>query len=376
MVAQWTALLEQRWIAPAYAGWVAIAVSICFFGAATNTMTGWLYVLSAIGIVLTVVAAILPLRSLKALSVEHLPIDPTVAGEDLKIPLRIHNCSPQAQILFQLWDQWPIELGESAPVAIERVPGKGHYDICITSPSSRRGLYRWQQVELRSGQPLGLFWGRRTHISQAQAWVYPQQLRLERCPILENLRDPRSIEQAAVQIRPQLSTSGSTRSLRTYRTGDPLRLVHWRSSARYGQLQVRELEEDRSTKKIVIALDTSGEWTEVGFEQAVIAAASLYVYCQRQQLPVHFWCSSQGLITGKEPMLRALAEIQRGASGEYPLPDLPLLWLNAGGATSLPPGSRSITWADSNSSHPAALMIDPLRPLVAQLQQPIRSSHG
>jgi uncharacterized protein (DUF58 family) len=374
MVAQWTALLERRWIAPAYAGWVVIVIALCFFGAATNTMTGWLYVLSAICVVLAAVAAILPVRSLRALSVEHLPIDPITAGEDLKIGLRIHNRSTQPQILFQLWDQLPMELGSSAPVPIERVPAAGHRDIYATCTPARRGLYRWEQIELRSAQPLGLFWCRRGHISPAEAWVYPQQLRLTNCPILDNLSDPRAIEQSTAMLRPQLSTTGSTRSLRAYRTGDPLRMVHWRSSARYGELQVRELEDYRTTKKIVIALDTAGDWTELGFEQAIIAAASLYIYSVRQQLQVQFWSSSQGLIDGKEAMLRALAEVQRGES-HYELPNQPLLWLTGGAVPSLPPGSRYLAWGQGNPATDG-LTIDSLRPLIAQLQQPLRSSHG
>jgi uncharacterized protein (DUF58 family) len=374
MVAQWTALLERRWIAPAYAGWVVMAIAICFFGAATNTMTGWLYVLSAICVVLAVVAAILPVRSLRALSVEHLPIAPITAGENLKIGLRLRNRSTQPQILFQLWDLFPPELGPSAPVPIERVPAGGTHDTYVTCTPGRRGLYSWDRIELRSAQPLGLFWCRRSHLSSVQAWVYPQQLRLTNCPILEQLSDPRAIEQTTAMLRPQLSTTGSTRSLRAYRTGDPLRLVHWRSSARYGELQVRELEDYRTTKRIVIALDTTGDWTELGFEQAVIAAASLYIYSQRQQLQVQFWSSSQGLVEGKEAMLQALAEVQRGEA-QRELPNQPLLWLTGGEVPQLPPGSRYISWGRGN---PAAdgLTIDALRPLLAQLQQPLRSSHG
>jgi uncharacterized protein (DUF58 family) len=374
MVAQWTALLERRWIAPAYAGWVVMVIAVCFFGAATNTMTGWLYVLSAICVVLAAVAAILPVRSLRALAVAHLPIGPITAGEDLKIGLRIHNRSTQPQILFQLWDHLPLELGSSDPVAIERVPATGYRDISVTCTPARRGLYRWEQIELRSAQPLGLFWCRRGHISPAEVWVYPQQLRLSHCPILDNLSDPRAIEQSTAMLHAQPSATGSTRSLRAYRTGDPLRMVHWRSSARYGELQVRELEDYRTTKKIVIALDTAGDWTELGFEQAVIAAASLYIYSLRQQLQVQFWSSSQGLIDGKEAMLRALAEVQPGQA-QCERPNQPLLWLTGGVVPQLPSGSRYVSWGQGNSATDG-LMIDPLHPLIAQLQQPLRSGHG
>jgi hypothetical protein len=38
------------------------------------------------------------------------------------------------------------------------------------------------------------------------------------------------------------ATEGITRALRPYRWGDPIRLVHWRTSARFGDLRIRELE--------------------------------------------------------------------------------------------------------------------------------------
>jgi len=49
------------------------------------------------------------------------------------------------------------------------------------------------------------------------------------------------------------TTEGLTRSLRPYRLGDPTRLIHWRTSARYGELRVRELEVMTGGKKLLSA---------------------------------------------------------------------------------------------------------------------------
>jgi uncharacterized protein (DUF58 family) len=263
-----------------------------------------------------------------------------------------------------------------APIPIECVPAQSTHDTYVTCTPARRGLYSWDRLELRSGQPLGLFWCRRGHVSPAQAWVYPQRLRLAHCPIMENLNNPRSSDLSLALKRPQLSTAGSTRSLRAYRNGDPLRLVHWRSSAHYGELQVRELEDARQSTSVTIALDTTGNWTEVGFEQAVIAAASLYFYGVWQQLKVQFWSSSQGFVAGQEAILRALAEI-KVSEERHELPNQPLLCLTANGAriSQLPPGSRYLSWGHGDPAIDG-FSIDSFRPLAAQLQQPLRSSHG
>ena len=56
--------LETHWVTPAYAGCLLTGIALCFFGAASNTMAGWLYVISGLIFGLLVVAAVLPARSL------------------------------------------------------------------------------------------------------------------------------------------------------------------------------------------------------------------------------------------------------------------------------------------------------------------------
>ncbi len=40
--------VESHWATPAFSGWIILGIALAFFGAATNTMAGWLYVLSGI----------------------------------------------------------------------------------------------------------------------------------------------------------------------------------------------------------------------------------------------------------------------------------------------------------------------------------------
>jgi uncharacterized protein (DUF58 family) len=374
---QWTNTLEQRWIAPAYAGWVVLAISIGLFMAATNTMTGWLYVLSAIGLVLATIAAILPVKSLQALSLEHLPHAPVTVGDELSIELRIHNKSLQTQTMFQVYEHLPpnLTLGKIDPLPIERVPAQGTYIAKLRCLTNRRGVYRWDRVELRSGQPLGLFWCRRSRRAPAQVWVYPQHLRLAQCPVVDNFASPNSIDPSESMQRAQLSTYGTTRSLRPYRMGDPLRLIHWRSSARYGEFRVRELEAVHTAPVVTICLNAAASWTELPFEQAVVAAASLYFYATAQQLTVNFWTSQHGSLQGQHAVLQALAEIEIGASGAV-LPTEPLLWITSDshGLDALPPDSRYVMWGESSSRLPG-LLIDPHAPLANQLQKNLQT-HG
>ncbi len=369
MVNHWTNWLEQKWVAPAYAGWVLMAVSICFFGAATNTMTGWLYVLSAVGIVLLILAAVLPIKSLQALSIEHLPIAPITQGEDLQILVRLHNRSNQPQRLLQVFNHIPARLGDIKPLAIEQVPAQGSHTATFTCVPPQRGLYRWDKLELRSGQPLGLFWCRRMRQSPVQVAVYPAHLRLTHCPLLDHWQQQVSQRTATATDRPQISTMGTTRSLRPYRTGDPLRLIHWRSSARYDRFQVRELEIAQQAHTITICLNADSDWAAADFEQAVIATCSLYYYARQRQLDVQVWTSHHGLMTSQLAVGQALAEIQVATALVTP-PSGSLLWISNQGRANLAVGSRALLWTDSSLP---GISIDASQPLRAQLQKSINS---
>ncbi|CCE75275.1 DUF58 domain-containing protein [Clavibacter nebraskensis] len=82
---------------------------------------------------------------------------------------------------------------------------------------------------------------------------------------------------------------------REYRAGDPLRRVHWRATARHGELMVRQ-EEQRSSPRSLVLLDTRAAGYpphdddgdgDRAFERAVAFAASVAVHLQRGGYAVH-----------------------------------------------------------------------------------------
>jgi len=75
---------------------------------------------------------------------------------------------------------------------------------------------------------------------------------------------------------------------RAYRDGDELRRVHWRSTARYGELMVRR-EEQQWRNRVLLLLDTrrgahAGSGSASSFEFAVSAAASIGVHLAHEGL--------------------------------------------------------------------------------------------
>jgi uncharacterized protein (DUF58 family) len=340
--------LETHSAAPAYAGWVLIGLTFCFWLAAANTMAGWLYVLSGVGAAFLLLSAALPVRGLKGIEITRSAIHPVHVGESLSVSVRLRNCTTQAKGLFTAHDQVPTALGVSGEAVVEAIAPHQTYTWHYDLEPQRRGLYQWKTVVLRTGAPLGLFWSRRVHAVPAQALVYPKVLPLVRCPILD---EAGSSAQPLQQIPlSRTGSEGSTRSLRPYRWGDPLRMVHWRSSARFNALRVRELEVLSGGYTFVIALDTQGHWHPDAFEQAVIAAASLFRYATQYHGAAQLWTPQWGLVQGMHPVLEVLAQIEPQSTAAR-LPEQPVIWLTATpkSVTNLPTGSRSILWSQSSS---------------------------
>ncbi len=104
---------------------------------------------------------------------------------------------------------------------------------------------------------------------------------------------------------------------REYRDGDELRRVHWRSTARYGELMVRR-EEQRWRNRATVILDSRssshlGAGAGSSFETAVSAAASVGVHVAQEGLTGQFITDTDVMRSGpffEDRLLDALAVIR------------------------------------------------------------------
>jgi uncharacterized protein (DUF58 family) len=377
-IADW---LENRAVTPAYAGWLLSGMTVFFFGSATNTMSGWLYALSGGSLALLGVAAVLPGKSLRSLEVRRRTIEPVSAGDQITVELEIENRAREPKTLLQVVDILPFVLGEPIVRPIEVIDPNSIYRDTYYLEVRQRGVYRWQEVNLRTAAPLGLFWCRRSRPVKAVAVVYPQVLPLSTCPIIDRIGQEDS-PQFYNRSRSQTATEGLTRNLRPYRHGDPTRLIHWRTSARYGELRVRELEVAAGGQEIIIALDSAAAWQPEEFERAVTVAASLYFYASKRLLNVKLWTAGTGLVSGNRVVLETLAAVNAGEDAVENRPKLPIIWLTQNSATlsTLSLGSRWVLWPLATAETGEKMLVKHElpgleirsgRPLELQLQDPL-----
>lgn len=175
--------------------------------------------------------------------------------------------------------------GVPVPVPVLRLrPGKdttARYDV----PTTRRGVVPVGPLRVTRRDPLGLVSLSRPYGETVPVWVHPRVHPLNVMPTGAG----RSLD-GQVDSVPHGSITFD--SLREYVVGDELRRVHWRTSARVGELMVRE-NVDTSLPRLVVLLDNravahpqrSAGLAE-SFEAACEAAASVLTAAYRADLPV------------------------------------------------------------------------------------------
>jgi uncharacterized protein (DUF58 family) len=222
-------------------------------------------------------------------------------------------------------------------------------------PCRARGVYPVGPLELTAGDPFGFF-GRRILLSErASVVVYPRIVPLRR------LGFPLAAGLGASQRRRALQEDPSrTAGVRDYQPGDPLRRIHWKATARRGQLQVRQLEPAVAPLlMLVLASDTFDfPWTryrEDLFELAASALASIAWRALEDGWPVGLMASGKQPIklppaSNPQQLVQVLEELARAE----PTSHVTVAQLLAQGSAS---GGRTATYVLAAGRTTMALML-------------------
>ena len=170
-------------------------------------------------------------------------------------------------------------------VFFARIPGRDRARIHWQCPTPRRGKYRFRDLDVGTRAPFGIVEHRVTISLPDQIVVYPRIGQLTRRWFLiqrqatENRRGQRH-DQSAQQME--------YHGLRDYRSGDSPRWIHWRTSAKRGELMVKEFEQ-QNEQDLAILVDpwlprtkAAAEQREA-VEQAISFAATVCLETCRHQ---------------------------------------------------------------------------------------------
>ncbi|GAB3768297.1 uncharacterized protein (DUF58 family) [Nocardioides ginsengisegetis] len=256
------------------------------------------------------------------------------AGQPARVNLALTNEGRTPSGVLLLEDHVPYVLGTRPRFVLEGIGHGWRRHVTYQVRSDVRGRFDIGPMSVRVSDPFGLIELGRAFRTTVPLTVTPRTVPLPNIPL-------GGAWTGSGDNRPRAFATGSAEdvTVREYRRGDDLRRVHWRSSARVGELMVRR-EEQPWQSRATLFLDNRlrshrGQGIASSLEAAVSAAASIAVHLSHRGFTVRLVTATgedpssawhfrdADLNTG--PLLEALAVVQAVHQ-----PQLDTAWLAEG----------------------------------------------
>lgn len=241
------------------------------------------------------------------------------AGQPARVSLALSNEGRTPNGVLLLEDHVPYVLGTRPRFVVEGIGSGWRQTVGYQVRSDVRGRFEIGPMSVRVTDPFGLVELGRTFRTTVPLTVTPRTVALPQIPL-------GGAWTGSGDNRPRAFATGSAEdvTVREYRQGDDLRRVHWRSSARLGELMVRREEQPWQSRATLVldnrVLAHRGQGIASSLEAAVSAAASIAVHLSHRGFAVRLvtalgedassaWhLRDADLNTG--PLMEALAVVQ------------------------------------------------------------------
>jgi uncharacterized protein (DUF58 family) len=220
------------------------------------------------------------------------------AGSEARVHLRMDNVSRLPTGLLMLQDRVPYVLGPRPRFVLDRVEPGGRREVSYRVRSDLRGRYPLGPLQLRLTDPFGMCELTRSFSTYDTLTVIP---RVEALPPVHLSGEAKGYGEGRQR---SLALAGEDDVIpRGYRYGDDLRRVHWRLTARYGELMVRR-EEQPQRSRCTVLLDTrglafQGAGPDSAFEWAVSGTASVLVHMLERGFSVRLLTDTGNSVPGE-----------------------------------------------------------------------------
>ncbi|MGR0220332.1 DUF58 domain-containing protein [Agromyces sp. ZXT2-6] len=290
-------------------GWGVVVAAVAAlalgygWGWAELVVVGW-------GLALLVVLASAHLAGRGAGSIDlSLPVDRVAVGEAAEARLVARNPGRRRFAAARL------ELPVGDRIVSRMLPPLAHdavFDERVAVPTRRRGVIAVGPVRTVRADPIGLMRRDIEWSGVRMLHVHPRTIAVS--PLSTGyLRDLEGTPTRDLTV-----SDIAFHALREYQPGDDRRYIHWRSSAKTGTFMVRQFEETRRSRMMVV-LDLASDAYEDAedFELAVSAAASLGARAIRDARSISFITSGRARAAGRAS---TAAPGSRGGTGMRELP--------------------------------------------------------
>ena len=273
-----------------------VASAIAFIAAYALGFRQLLYVAVVLAALPLIALALVRVRRPKLSVKRSFSPDVVEAGSAVTVSLLVRNLGASRTMRATCWDEVPwvesgtnaLELSAMQPhgLRFSRRGNTARLEYDLRPP--RRGIFPIGPFVVRLDDAFGLATMTHTVGVTQEVIVTPEVIVLAEIGLSVSGGDG-----AARLVQRRSSGDDDDSMTREYRPGDAMRRVHWRASARHGDLMVRQ-EEQRSSPEARVILDTrgigyedlsgderTGEVDSVCFEWAVRMLASVAVHLRR-----------------------------------------------------------------------------------------------
>ncbi len=266
-------------IMPTFRGGVLILIAIvAFFVAMVNPGLATAMVASAL-IALIIASLILSFFTLFGLELSREICKDGIKDEKIYLPLTLKNITGRRRQACLIRESLTLSREPWSEFSVHALLPLEARTLERYVLASRRGKFHFNKVQLIGGDPAGLFQRIKTFHLPVDISVFPA---IEKITFLQ-LQTKNKIR-STISGQP-LGISGQGQDifgLREYRQRDPVRLIHWKASARQQKLVVKEFE-DQGLNRISVLLDNDQRYFgkdmyDNNFEYLIKTAASIINY--------------------------------------------------------------------------------------------------
>jgi uncharacterized protein (DUF58 family) len=289
--------------------WLLLCSVGVLFAVAALTDSVWLQLLGCIGIGVLVTSFVAVARPLHIEVSTELP-DRVVACKPFDTAILLRNLSSHAARALVVRHSWPTSrtLVAAHATFVDRIEGHRDLVVAMTRTPAARGVLGASEVRIDATAPFGFFSRTMEILVDRELLVLPVPAPIESIPA------GAGGDGATMQAK-GLDAGG----VREWRSGDQVRNVQWRSTARTGRLTVVERDHVATGSLVVLIAGRSGD---PALEEAVSKAATVASVALRRGTSVLIASDDGGCVRARTQA--SLLDLLARADVRQPLSDAAL----------------------------------------------------
>jgi uncharacterized protein (DUF58 family) len=311
----WRGFRLPRTIRPTREGWWYIGSSLAVGFAASNTGNNLLYLILAMMLSFMAISGVLSEQTMRGLRLERELPRRLFAGAPASVRVWLVNRKRRLPSFALHLTEGDPGGGRAASHFLLKVAPQGQEAWQYTLTFPRRGWHRLPGIRTLTRFPFGLFTKASRPILSDPVLVYPALRPLAPGEI------PAALGSGWRQ-RERRGQGDGLRNLRPYRPGDDPRLLHWKTSARAGDLMVKELGEEDRPRVLLVVEDPAPRTPPARVEANLSYASSLAAHAIRLGMQVRLVTAggSTGYGQGDSHLDRMLERLALYQAPEAPRP--------------------------------------------------------